>query len=197
MVGSDRGHKKREEGRFADPKRRKLSQTEREEAAKERHQVPSNIVSSQLLEFCPWHGKALVGVDLKCPSCRKGILERRVVKVAPDAHAVVVDTRLYAAAWRRKLWGRLTSTYHAGVLYITEAPIDFFVFYQVFRKELDGESFRTSARETNIKYLETTWAVENFCKFDRVCPETGMGPERSYLRGGLYDCTPCGSIPPG
>jgi hypothetical protein len=114
MVGGDRGHKKREEGRFADPKRRKLSQVEREEAAKERYQVPTNIVSSQELAFCPWHGKSLVGDDLRCPSCRKGFAERRVVKVPPEGHAVVVDSRLYAAAWRRKLWGRLSSTYHVG-----------------------------------------------------------------------------------
>jgi hypothetical protein len=191
MVGGDRGHKKREEGRFADRKRRKLSHTEREQSVKERHQVPSNIVSSQPLQFCPWHAKALVGAELRCPSCRKGFLERRVVKVAPEAHAVAVDSRLYAAAWRRKLWGRLISTYHAGVLYITDAHVDFFVFYQIFRKELDGESFRTSARETNIKYLDTTWAVENFCKFDRVCPETGMGSGKVLDKGEI-----CMIVPP-
>jgi hypothetical protein len=171
MVGGDRGHKRREEGRFADPKRRRLTQVEREDAAKERYQVPSNIVSSKELVFCPWHGKVLVGEELRCPSCRKGFLEGRVIKCAPDSHAVVVDDRLYAAAWRGKLWGRLMSTYHAGVLYITEAHIEFFVFHKIFRNELQGESYRTSAKETNIKYLDTTWAVENFCKFDRVSPD--------------------------
>jgi hypothetical protein len=174
MVGGDRGHKKREEGRFADSERRKLTQVEREEAAKERYQLPTNIVSSQQLVFCPWHGRELAGEELRCPTCRKGFAERRVVKVAPDAYAVVIDSRLYAAAWRRKLWGRLTSTYHTGVLYITEAHIDIFVFNQTFRNEFQDESYRTSAKETNIKYLDTTWAVENFCKFDRVCPELGM-----------------------
>jgi hypothetical protein len=136
MVGGDRGHKKRVEGRFADPKRRKLTQVEQEEAAKERYQVPSNIVSSQELVFCPWHGRELVGEELKCPTCRKGFAERRVVKVAPDAYSVVVDSRLYAAAWRRKLWGRLSSIYYTRVLYITEAHIDFFVFHQTFRNDL-------------------------------------------------------------
>jgi hypothetical protein len=191
MVGGDRSHKKREEGRFADPKRRKLSQVERDEAAKERYQVPTNIVSSRTLFFCPWHGKELDGDELRCPSCRKGFAERRVVKVAPEAHAVVIDSRIYAAAWRRKLWGRLTSAYHAAVLYIAEAHIDFFVFHQIFRKDRVGESYRTSARETNIRYLDTIWAVEYFCKFDRVCPELGMGSGKVLPKGEV-----CMIVPP-
>jgi hypothetical protein len=191
MVRGDRGHKKKEEGRFADPKRRKLSQVEQEEAARERYQVPANIVSSQELIYCPCHAKELVGDELKCPICRKGFAERRVIKVPPNAFAVVIDSRLYAAAWCRKLWARLSSTYHGGVLYITKAHIDFFVFHQTFRHELQGESYWTSARETNIRYLETTWAVEKFCKFDRVSLEVRMGSGKILAKGEI-----CMIVPP-
>jgi hypothetical protein len=49
----------------------------------------------------------------------------------------------------------------------------------------------TAARETNIRYLETTWAVEKFCKFDQICPDLGMGSGKVLPKGEV-----CMIVPP-
>jgi hypothetical protein len=173
--------------RFADPKKpRWLTQAEKEEAARRREQAPSNFVSSKVIAYCPYHGSALEGDAMRCPQCRKGFLERRVVKVPEDAFRVVVDCRNWEAAWRRRIFSRVVSPFHSKVVYTTEAHVDFWVWKQVIRNNLGCESYRTPAVETNIKILETTYAVERFCSFGSVNVEKGYQSAK-VVNGGAKD----------
>jgi hypothetical protein len=160
--------------RFADPKKpRWLTEAEKEEAAKRKEQAPSNFVSSKEIVFCPYHGGSLVGDAMRCPECRKVFLERRVVKVPEDAFRVVVDSRHWEAHWRRKLFSRVVSPFHSKVVYTAEPHVAFWVWKQVFKDDLDCESYRTPAVKTNIKILETTYAVERICSFGFVNAQKG------------------------
>jgi hypothetical protein len=160
--------------RFADPKKpRWLTQAEKEQAAKRKEQAPSNFISSKEIIHCPYHGVSLDGEAMRCPKCRKGFLERRVVKVPEIPFRVVVDCRHCEEFWRRKLFNWVQFPFHSNVVWTAEPHVDYWVWNQVFRDNLDCESYRTPAVETNIKILETTYAVERFCNFGSVHAQKG------------------------
>jgi hypothetical protein len=114
--------------RFAEPKKpRWLTQAEREQAAKRREQAPSNFVSSKEIENCPHHGGALEGEAMRRPQCRKGFLERRVVKVPEDPFRVVVDCRHWKEFYRRKLFVWVVSPFHSKVIWTAQPHVDYWV----------------------------------------------------------------------
>lgn len=176
MVGGERpGGNKPAEPRFNDKKRRKLTPHEQAAASQARAQVPLNFVSSKDLKFCPYHGRLLEGSAQRCPECRKGFLERRVFRVPPEQFSCVVDSRPYGVFWRRKLFTRVVPPFHSNVRFSVQPHIAFPVFHSLFREDLTYKSFVTSAAETNIKQLQTTWAVESSLSFGLIDGDYGYG----------------------
>jgi hypothetical protein len=176
MAGGDKpGGKKPAEPRFNDRKRRKLTPAEKAASLKAKAQVPLHFVSSKTLKFCPYDGTALEGEALKCTKCRKGYLERRVFRVPPEQFSCLVDNRAYGLFWRQRLFARVRPPFHANVKYNVLPHVAFQVFYSLFKEDLTYKSFVTSAAETNIKLLQTTWAVESFLSFGLIDADCGYG----------------------
>lgn len=182
MAGGEReGHKKRQEPRFADkkPPKRPREKTALELRA-ERLQVPPSFVTTEDMVFCPFHGRELEGDELKCPTCRRGYVDRRVVYT--PGNMIAVDYTQFIAHWRRVLFRRLKPPFHSHVRYLSEPHVDIQVIWKACAQDKNGLSYSMpSGSETNIKELETTWAVEEFCQFDvfeegyRSCKLTGSG----------------------
>jgi hypothetical protein len=191
MAGGERpGGKKPAEHIFNDRKRQKLTPQEQAAATKARAQVPLNFVSSKELKFCPYHGRLLEGSELRCPGCRKGFQERRVFRVPPKQFLCVVDSRPYGVFWRRKLYARVVPPFHCKVKYLAQPHIAFPVFHSLFREDLTYKSYVTSAAETNIKQLQTTWAVESFLSFGLIDAEFGYGACKIGTAGSVFMVVP-------
>jgi hypothetical protein len=163
MAGGER--KRPRESRFADKKRPPNEQRKTAlELRAERLQVPPCFVSNEEMVFCPFHGRKLEGESLKCPTCWRGYLDRRVVYT--PGSLIAVDHRMWVKHWRRILFRRMRRPFHSHVRYLSEPHVDVQVIWQVRRQDKDGSSYSMpSGSETNAKVLETTWAVEDFCSF--------------------------------
>ncbi len=163
MAGGER--KRPRSPRFADKKRPPAEQQKTAlELRAERLQVPPCFVSNDDMTFCPFHGRKLEGEELKCPTCRRGYVDRRVVYT--PGSLIAVDHRMWLKHWRRVLFRRMKPPFHSHVRYLSEPHVDIQVIWQACRQDKDGVSFSmASCSETNAKVLETTWAVEDFCSF--------------------------------
>jgi hypothetical protein len=150
---------------FADRKRPPSEQHKTAlELRGERLQVPPCFVSNEEMVFCPFHGRKLEGLELKCPTCRRGYVDRRVVYT--PGILIAVDHRAWLKHWRRVLFRRMKPPFHSHVRYLSEPHVDIQVVWQACKQDKDGISFSmASGSETNAKVLETTWAVEDFCSF--------------------------------
>jgi hypothetical protein len=163
MAGPER--KRPRTPRFADRKRPPSEQHKTAiELRGERLQVPPCFVSNDEMVFCPFHGRKLEGEGLKCPTCRRGYVDRRVVYT--PGSLIAVDHRAWLKHWRRVLFRRMKPPFHSHVRYLSEPHVDIQVVWHACRQDKDGISFSmASGSETNAKVLETTWAVEDFCSF--------------------------------
>jgi hypothetical protein len=131
--------------------------------------VPQNASSLKVLKYCPWHSETLTGKDLICPDCEFGFIERRDVHCPPGKHACIVDSRPSAAYWRKRLFIRTVSSFHANVTFCSEPHVGHAVFQAVFASlTVHLASHETDAREVHDKVLQTTRAVEDFCQFGSV-----------------------------
>jgi hypothetical protein len=161
-------------GRFANRKKPRSTFAERRRAEREREHVPQNASTLKELKFCPWHSETLRGKNLDCPDCETGFLERRVVHVPLGRHACIVDSRPYAAYWRKRLYIRTVSPFHANVTFCSEPHVGFAVFQAVFAMlAVHLASYETDAREVHDRVLQTTRAVEDFCQFGGVDESKG------------------------
>jgi hypothetical protein len=112
-----------------------------------------------------------------CPDCDGSFFERRVVHVPLGRHACIVDSRPYAFYWRKRLYIRTVSPFHANVTFCSEPHVGHAVFQAVFGSmAVHMASYETDAREVHDRVLQTTRAVEDFCLFGSV--DESMG-ERS------------------
>jgi hypothetical protein len=163
MAGGER--KRPRSPRFADRKRPPSEQNKTAlELRGERLQVPPCFVSNDEMVFCPFHGRKLEGEGLKCPTCRRGYVDRRVVYT--PGSLIAVDYRAWLKHWRRVLFRRMKPPFHSHVRYLSEPHVDIQVIWHACRQDKDGISFSmASGSETNAKVVETTWAVEDFCSF--------------------------------
>jgi hypothetical protein len=126
--------------------------------------VPPCFVSNEEMVFCPFYGRKLEGKSLKCPTCRRGYLDRRVV-YTPDS-LIAIDHRMWVKHWRRVIFRRMRPPFHSHVRYLSEPHVDVQVIWQVCWQDKDGSSYSMpSGSETNAKVLKTTWVVEDFCSF--------------------------------
>jgi hypothetical protein len=183
--GKQPGHIWPQGPRFNDPKRPKLSAADKRAVS---YQVPLNFVATEEMVFCPFHGGELEGSELRCSKCRKGYVYRRVVPAACDL--VLVDSKKWMVWWRKKIFAKIDPPFHGQVKYTSEPHVDVMVVWRLCSQDLDGASFRTSAQETNIKILQTTWAVEDFFRFGGVNEEIGYKSCKIGKRGSVVMICP-------
>lgn len=138
MVGGKR--KRPLTPRFADRKRPPNEQGKTAlELKEERLQVPPCFVSNDDMVFCPFHGRKLEGEGLKCPTCRRGYVDGRVVYT--PGSLIAVDHRQWLKHWRRVLFRRMKSPFHSHVRYLSEPHVDIQVVWQACRQDKDGSSY--------------------------------------------------------
>jgi hypothetical protein len=110
MVGGER--KRPLTPRFADRKRPPNEQGKTAlELKEERLQVLPCFVSNDDMVFCPFHGRELEGERLKCPTCRRGYVDRQVVYT--PGTLIAVDHRQWLKHWRCVLFRRMNPRFTA------------------------------------------------------------------------------------
>jgi hypothetical protein len=134
--------------------------------------------------FCPQDGKKLKGKLAKCPACLVEWGLKYVCEAGSSDNAHLVDLRDYLMFWRKKFYWRLTMTYHAGVKFSTDPPNPFGVFDTAFTKAFQEAAYKTaSGLRTHIRVLQTTRAVEDFCRFNLVNKQKGEGAAKLFASG--------------
>jgi hypothetical protein len=104
------------------------------------------------------------GNELKCPTCRRDYVDRRVIYT--PGNMIAMDYARFLAHWRRTIFRRLKPPFQSHVKYLSEPHVDIQVIWKAFAQDKNGLSYSMpSGSETTIKELEKTWAVENFCQF--------------------------------
>jgi hypothetical protein len=116
--------------------------------------------------------------------------QKFITEGGPAPYAVLVDARHYGLEWREKFYWRLTSTEHCEVLWTALAPIHLKIFLAVFSEDWDEDAFATAAVTKHVKLLETTKAVESFCRFAGVNQEKGLGAAKLLPTGEIAMVVP-------
>jgi hypothetical protein len=107
-----------------------------------------------------------------------------VSEAGHSENAHLVDLRDYLLFWRKKLYWRLTMTYHSGVKFAIDPPNPFTVFDTVFAIDLQEAAWKTcSGLQTNVRILETTRAVEHFCSFNLAKEDKGLVAAKLFPSG--------------
>jgi hypothetical protein len=194
MAGGERERKgkgKAIEPRFNDRKRPRATKAELKSLAlkKEGFGMRSEHVPS--FRFCSKDGKKLVGKYLECAKCSIKWASKMLFEAGPSVNAHLVDTRDYFKFWRKKLYWRLTFTFHTGVKFSTDPPNPYSVFESAFSKNWQEAAWNTSAGvKTHIRILETTRAVEDFCRFNLENEERGFGAAKLFGSGEIVMIVP-------
>jgi hypothetical protein len=82
-------------------------------------------------------------------------------------------------------------SYHTGVKLSTDPPNPFGVFDTAFAKAFQEAAYKTaSGLRTHIRVLETTRAVEDFCRFNLVNEKCGEGAAKLFSSGEIVMVTP-------
>jgi hypothetical protein len=188
MAGGERERKgKRKESRFNDrekPKGRQPSEDESKALVlkKEGFVLKSDFGESFL--FRHQDGKKLKGKQAKCPKCLVEWGLKYVTEAFVSENAHLVDLRDYLMFWRKKFYWRLTMTFHSGVHFTTDPPNPFGVFNTAFAKAFQEAAYKTaSGLRTHVRVLETTRAVEDFCRFNLVNRKRGEGAAKLFPSG--------------
>jgi hypothetical protein len=87
---------------------------------------------ASVFKFCPKDGKRLDGKYMTCSKCLESWSSKHLSEAGPFLNAHLIDTRDYLKFWRKKLYWRLTFTYHSGVRFSTDPPNPFSVFESAF-----------------------------------------------------------------
>jgi hypothetical protein len=176
MAGGEKERKgKKKETRFSD--RRRLKPTKAELAASTLKKEGFTMMSSKgsSFKFCPLHGQKLQGQLAKCLKCLEEYSGKLIYERGASVNAVLVDAREFLTFWRRKLFWRMVSPFHAWVVWTTGPPIPIAAFETIFEKAWLQDAYKTPAVKTTIRRLETTRAVEDFCRFENVDSDRGWG----------------------
>jgi hypothetical protein len=97
----------------------------------------------------------------------------------------------YHRVWRRKHFWRLTYTCHCKVKISTDPPVPLSVFETVFSEDWPEAAWKISAGvKIHIRLLETTRAVENFCRFQIIDESRGFGAAKLFSSGEIVMVVP-------
>lgn len=123
MVGGERERKgKRKEARFSDLPRPKPNKAELKHALLKKEGFELLKSKGTAFKYCPFDGQLLVGRLAKCSECDKVFGQKLLVGKGASENACLVDVRDYHAAWRRKVFWRMTPPFHTGVVWVTGPP---------------------------------------------------------------------------
>jgi hypothetical protein len=196
MAGGERERKgkKRVESRFRDPKRPKGLQPSKAKSKALSLKKEGFLVKCDTGEsffFCPKDGQKLKGKLAKCSKCQVDWGRMYLSEAGHPENAHLVDLRDYLIFWRKKLYWRLTMTYHSGVKFSTDPPNPFTVFDTVFAKDFQEAAWKTSSGlRTHVRILETTRAVEDFCSFNLANEDRGLGAAKLFPSGEIVMVVP-------
>jgi hypothetical protein len=113
-----------------------------------------------------------------------------ITRGGPSRHAVLVDWREFAVFFRRRLFWRMVPPFHAWVAWSSQPPVPIAAFQGMFEDDWTEDQWKTSADKTVVKRLETTHAVESFCRFEGINSNTGWGSGNLLSSGSVLVITP-------
>jgi hypothetical protein len=131
----------------------------------------------------PWSGGKDPDRYTKCPKCEEVWGVKVYVEPNPSHNAVLVDARLYLAFWRRKIFWRMAPPFHSWVVWTTQPHVPIEAFEAIFAEDWENDAYKTSSVVTVIKVLETTRAVEDFCRFETIQEDKGWGSGKLLASG--------------
>jgi hypothetical protein len=191
MVGGERERKgKRKEARFSDRPRPKPSKAELKHSLLKKEGFELLKSKGTAFKYCPFDGQLLVGRLAKCSKCDQVFGQKLLVGKGASENACLVDVRDYHVAWRRKVFWRMIPPFHSGVVWVTGPPVPVAAFESIFGMSLLVDSYFTSAVRTTIRKLETTRAVEDFCRFENVEEAKGLGAAKLLSSGSILYLVP-------
>jgi hypothetical protein len=195
MAGGERERKgkKKVEARFNDRKKPKerVTKDESKALALKKEGFCMRLDKGESFLHCPRDGSKLKGKNAKCPKCAVEWAAKFISTAGPSIHCHLVDSREYHAFWRKKFYWRLSFTFHTGVTFTTDPPSPFSVYDAVFALDYQEAAYRTgSGVRTHIRILETTRAVEDFCRFNLENESKGSGAAKLFGSGEIVMVCP-------
>jgi hypothetical protein len=183
MAGGERERKgKKKEARFADRKRLKPSKAELASSTLKKEGFTMMSSRGSYFKFCPVDGQKLQGQLAKCLKCLEEYGGKLIYERGASVNVVFVDAREYLNCWRRKLFWRMVSPFHAWVVWTTGPPVPIAAFETIFEKAWLEDAYKTSAVKTTVRRLETTRAVEDFCRYESVDSNRGWEASSKLCR---------------
>jgi hypothetical protein len=191
MAGGERPRKgKRVEQRFNDRKRPKPTKAELTQLANVRSGFVVTEVSGSHLAYCPRDGGKLSGAMKKCPKCCRQYAKAQLSETGSCKYACLLDARDLKTFWQRKIFWRMSSSFHSGVVWQTAPSVPLSAFLAIFSEDWDEAIYKTQTVQTHVKLLETTRAVEEFSAFSTVHEKKGAGTAKILATGELLFIVP-------
>jgi hypothetical protein len=192
MAGGERERRgKKKQSRFSDRPRPKPSKDELQSLALKREGFCKVSRSSTSFSFCPRDGGKLTGNRLICSVCHEPWSTKFISEAGLSKNAHSIDTRDYHYSWRRKFLWRPTFTMHCGVKFTIEPPVPLSVFETIVSEDWPENAWKTSGGiKTHIRLLETTRAVDDFCRFENVNEGRGFGAAKLFGSGEIIMIVP-------
>jgi hypothetical protein len=190
-VGGEKERKgKKKETRFTDRRRPKPSKAELVASLLKKEGFTMMSSKGSSFKFCPLDGQKLQGQLAKCLKCLEEYSGKLEYERGASVNAVLVDAREFLTFWRRKLFWRMVFPFHAWVVWTTGPPIPIAAFETIFEKTWLQDAYKTSAVKTTIRRLETTRAMEDFCRFENVDSDRGWGAGKVLPNGSILMMVP-------